>query len=158
MSLKTTLPSGAELVVELAALEPAEQLLDVLLAGLKKVDLDFSSLENEADVAGPDINTIKNIVCQLVGSRELRDAVYACATKCLYNGQRVTRATFEPAGARRDFVPFAWEVVSTNVAPFFEGVVSAFLDSKAASNPRMAGVTQLFSQRGSPAPASSPSA
>ena len=123
MSSPINLPSGARLEIHLAAPEAAFDLLDKTTAELRAVNLDLSSLNLE-ELEARDINVVKNLVCQFLGSRPLRDAVFACAAGCLYNEQRITRETFMPAEARADFFPVAWGVIKANLAPFFAGLGS----------------------------------
>lgn len=146
-----TLDSGKELVIELAAPEPAFALLDAVMADLKAVDLDLSSLDLKG-LQAQDINVIKNLLCQFLGSKAIREAFFACAGKCLYDGKRITRETFAGADARADFLPVAQEVIKANLAPFFGSLVSK---SSASKLPLLKILGSMFAD--SPAPDSSPS-
>lgn len=152
MPQEITLPSGSKLLITLADVEPAEDLLSVVMAELKGVNFDLGSF-NPEELSSGDLNTFKNLVCQLLGSKALRDAIYVCAAKSLYNGQRITRSSFASEEARADFLPVAWEVAKANLSPFF-----ASLGLKSWASRLLPERIQRLGSQASQPPASGPSA
>ncbi len=115
------LRSGRSLELGMAPFSVGMKLFKVIANELKLVDVDLGSLDL-SKIAGKDINTLKNAILQLLGSDALEAAVFACMEKCLLEGQRVTRQTFEPEDMRGDFLPVAWEVIKFNLSPFFSSL------------------------------------
>lgn len=145
ISETTTLPSGAKLAMQTAQWRTVGTLRRSLANQLKAVKLELSSSlvqgfmsvavsENLAPATKQaallavlgveDVDTVKNMVFQLLGSEGLEDAMFDCMNSCTYNGARITPNTFESEGAREDFYPIVWEVLKLNLRPFFKGLVS----------------------------------
>jgi hypothetical protein len=97
------------------------KLFKTIASELKGVDVQLESLDF-AKIAGKDINSIKNAIFQLLSSDALEAVVFQCMERCLYDGQKITRQTFEPEQARGDYLPIAWEVIRFNLSPFFSGL------------------------------------
>lgn len=116
-----TLKSGAILAVQIAPFSSGSKLLKTILRDLKDVDIQLENLDL-TQIAGQDINTFKNAICQLLGSDALELVVFECMGRCTYNGIRIVRDTFEPENARQDYLPVAWEVIKVNLRPFFSGL------------------------------------
>lgn len=117
-----TLKSGATLTVTLASFADANRLLKVVARELAAVSFDMDSVDF-AGLSGKDINTLKNAIFQIVQSDGIEAVIRDCAKKCLYNGERIIWPnTFEPEGARQDYLPVAWEVMKANLSPFFAGL------------------------------------
>ena len=70
------------------------------------------------------INIMKDAFCEIASSETVEAAFFECAGRCLLNGQKITRETFEEPDAREDYLPIAWEVIKFNLAPFFRGLAS----------------------------------
>jgi hypothetical protein len=139
-----TLKSGAVLTINVSDLETATNLLQVVCGELQTVDKNISAdfllalasgnaEQAKAAVSGMEVNTITNAVLQLLRSKPVLAAFYACAEKCLHNGQKIIRegfvrdgkkvaATFEPEQFRGDLLPTAKEVIKANLIPFFAGL------------------------------------
>ena len=98
---------------------------------LKQADIEITTLDLK-QIAGSDINAIKNAIFQLLGSDSLELAFYDCAIKSTIDGQKITRATFEPENMRGDFLPVAWEVIKFNLLPFFANLDFKSLGSEPA--------------------------
>lgn len=139
-NLTARLPSGATLEASVASLEACDNLMNAILheAGLINLDLgkEFEGIKTLADISvnAEMINTVKNAFCQLVKSKTVKDAIFACSKTVLYTpkgegmaqSEKVDRATFEAFERRQDFLFFLQEVAWFNVAPFFGGVSSKF--------------------------------
>ncbi len=119
-----TLKSGHVLQLAIADFGVACKLRRIVAAELLKVDLDITKIDLQMDLAKMDpgmLRTMKDIVCVLMASEAVEQAFLACAGRCLLQGQRITKETFEPEDMRGDYLPTAWEVISLNLAVFFEG-------------------------------------
>lgn len=130
MNEQITLKSGAMLELQMAPFADGMNLFKVIVNEVKQVDVDLSGLD-VAGLASKDLNSIKNLIFQLLGSDAVERCFFLCAARCLHNGQKITKATFEPAESRGDYLPTAWEVIKFNIAPFFSGLdLSSLTKSK----------------------------
>lgn len=131
-----TLPSGAKLALKdppfensLALLEATAKELSIVTTGLK-IDINFAgdpmALAKMLAMDLP-IDVLKNIVCQLVASKEWKRVLGECLNRCLYNGQAASLEAFEPRNARQDYLLVLWEVMKFNLLPFFAGLSSKSL-------------------------------
>lgn len=131
MNETVTLNSGVQLQLGLAPFSVGMKLFKTIANELKVVDVNIDTLDF-AKLAGKDVNVFKNAILQLLGSDALEVALFQCMERCLYNGEKITRQTFEPENARQDYLPVAWEVMKYNLAPFFKGLA---LSSSTAPKP-----------------------
>jgi hypothetical protein len=136
MSDPIILKSGAELVINLASFDDGDRLLKAVIRELIAVqfDMDITGL-SLSDISGKDINTLKNGLFQVAQSDAVQASLFKCLERCTYNGQRITKATFNDVGARGDYFPIAWEVIKTNIGPFFANLdLSLLIKSLVPSN------------------------
>lgn len=135
-----TLKSGAELAVQLAPFSVANKLVKAVARELTTVnfDMDLGSVDL-AKIQPKDINTLKNAAFQLLQSDPVEAALMACMERCLYNGQKIVKATFEDENTRADYLPVAWEVMKANLTPFFKNL--AFESSTPAPTAPSSGPT-----------------
>lgn len=129
MSKKITLKSGNTLELQMASFSQGWKLSRVIANELKSVGIDIESQDfsklSQLDV----IKMLKGSILQLVGSVAFEEAFFDCASRCLYNEERVTRNTFESETARVDFIPCMVEVTKFNVSPFIEGLDLSLITS-----------------------------
>jgi hypothetical protein len=122
----TTLKSGAKVELHEADFETANALFQAVAAEVIKVQtgikFDLSrGMAGLAEIEFP-LDAMKNVICQIAASKEAGALIMDCMGSCLYNGQKITRATFQPTSARQDYLPLALEVMKLNVLPFFSGL------------------------------------
>jgi hypothetical protein len=136
---QTTLPSGRTLVVNVAPFATANKLRKVLLAELRQVDVNLGDNIGKllsldiSEMSGTALNSIKNVVCQLLASDVVEQSVFECLGRCTIDGGAVKRETaFEPIETRGDYLPAAWEVVKANASPFFAGIDLSSLTARKA--------------------------
>ena len=134
---KITLKSGRELSLAVAPFASANKLRKEIVRELRqvKIDTEIASFDIKkiaaTELDAKTINTLKDAVCQLLGSDTVESAMMECAGRCLLNGQKINQATFEDA--REDYLVVAWEVIKLNVAPFFADLVSQLLPPREAT-------------------------
>lgn len=127
MNETLTLESGAKLDLGMAPFATGMKLFKTVANELKLVNFELGLEDmNLRRLADKDINTFKNAILQLAGSDALEAALFACMERCLYNGVKIDRKTFEPEDARADYLPVAWEVMKYNLAPFFKNLSLSF--------------------------------
>ena len=129
-----TLNSGATLQVTIAPFAIGNKLLKTVARELLAVSIDLDTV-NLSELSGKDLNVLKNAILQLLQSDAVEATVATCMERCLYNGQRIVRDTFEPIETRPDYLPVAWEVIKANLRPFFAGLdLKSLLGSTPPSN------------------------
>jgi hypothetical protein len=120
MSHETPLPSGVVLTVNCADYENADRLFRSVMTELRNAKADLGALAS----LGEDISPLVQGGMTLLASKEVSDALWSCASRCLYGHEKVTRKLFEAEDARQDVYPLLWEVAKVNLSPFFGSLVS----------------------------------
>lgn len=121
MQTPIKLKSGATLTIGLAPFAVGTRLLRTISREMSAVNVEFD-LASLKDVGSKDINTLKNVLFQLLASESVELSVMECAKKCLYEGQGINGDTFASEAARPDYLPVMMEVVKANLRPFFSGL------------------------------------
>lgn len=141
MQERKILKSGRELKMQMASFAIAARLRKVVANELKGVKLGesfkVSASAKPADLMGMDlpIEALKDLLCQFLASDAVEVAIAECMACCQYNGEKITRDTFEPEDARGDYLPIAWEVALLNLTPFFKGIdLKSFLPAPTTSS------------------------
>ncbi len=127
-----TLKNGHVLGLTIADFGPANRLRKEMVRELRTVrvdtDIDLQALQKnpgklfEMELDAKTLNTVKDLVCQLLGSDAVEAAALECMKKCTLQGEKITLGSFEKEETREDFLVVAWEVIKTNVGPFFAGL------------------------------------
>lgn len=106
---EVNLPSGAVLQVQAAPFAVSKALYQAVLKEAKALNL---GSQNDAG------NLMKDLLMTAYSSAEIEKALWACFGKCLYNGLKIDKDTFEPEAAREDYVFVCMEVAQDNISPF----------------------------------------
>lgn len=136
---KLTLPSGHELTINHVPAAAAFHLKRVCANECAKIGIQFSegiipallSMDKGnviAALGGTDVNTLKNLFLQLVGSEEVDRAILGCVGKWMLDGKAITFETFEPDDCRGDYYPMAVEVAKEALVPLFRSLASLLPD------------------------------
>lgn len=118
-----TLKSGNTLEVQTADFEPAFQLFQVSSAEIGDL-LSVLKVSSLSTAMNQDIDpsVLLGAICRLISSKPVIDGVWECLKPCIYNGQKITRTSFQDEEARSDFLPCVVEVFKANVFPFIAGL------------------------------------
>ena len=116
MSRNVQLPSGVELTVNAAPFKDAKNLFQAIIKEWK--DFDPQKLGSPSGMVG--------LFMTAFSSDEVEAAIWPCLNRCLYAGEKIVQATFEPESARPDFIPACLEVVAENITPFTKSLFSGF--------------------------------
>lgn len=111
-NLKKTLPSGAEIEATLGSFEECETLYEAVAHEVGGLDFDQES-------------TI-GLFLKLSASKTVKATLWPLMARATYNGQKITRDTFESGKARADYFPTAQEVLVFNLRPFLVSLGSQF--------------------------------
>lgn len=126
------LKSGRTLLITIAPFAVANKLRKTVAAELLKVEIDVGKLDMSLDIRNLDpraLNTLKDVVCQMLASDQVEACFFECAARCTIDGSSIKKDSFENEDARGDFLPCAWEVIRHNLAPFFESLDLSSLTS-----------------------------
>lgn len=122
--IKVKLHSGKELKITLAPFTEARKLYQVIAGELKGIKMSGST--------EIDYSLGKDVICTLLESKRIEKALAKCMERCLYNGLKISDATFEPEEARGDYLMICTKVAEANIRPFvkslsveFSGIVEA---------------------------------
>ncbi len=114
---EVNLPSGAILKVAAAPFADAKALYQAMLAEMREIPVSL----------GVDMGVvIKDLFCAGMSSPIVDAAITKCVARCLYNGEKITTATFEPVEARADYVKVLAEVAKENVFPFMKSLFAEY--------------------------------
>ena len=120
--------SGNVLVIQPAPFAVASALRRVIMAEMKSVVIDTSGLDfSNLLGSGIPLNTVKDLICQLLASEKVENAVWDCMSKgpATLNYMKMTPAMFDgPEGfkLREDYLNCALEVALANLMPFISGL------------------------------------
>ena len=108
---KVSMPSGAELVVNVAPFKDSKALFQAIIKEWKDL--------------GPDsFLNMGKMFSSAFSSPDVEAALWPCAIRSLYNGEKITPDSFEAEEMRQDFIPVCLEVVRENIGPFTKSLFS----------------------------------
>lgn len=108
------LKSGAELKITLGSFTESKALYQACFEELKGLKLD--------PTAEVDVNLWKDLFCAALCSKKIEDALWKLMQRCTYNGLKIDGDTFEPEGARGDYMEVSYEVGKANILPFVKSL------------------------------------
>jgi len=130
MNTKKRLKSGAELEITMSSFRDAKELFEVLAKELRNNEIDIKTLDLKQEIDGGVINSIKNIILDILTSKIIEQALNKCFSLALYNNKKINDDLFDnDEKARSDYYIICWEVARYNLSPFFKGIdLSSFKD------------------------------
>lgn len=111
------LPSGAKLRLAPAPFADAKALYQALLVELKGVPMAGSVAVQES---------LKMAFCLGYSSPVVEQNFWKCASRCLYNDEKITLDTFEPVERRGDYMKVVGQVIKENVDPFVKSLYADY--------------------------------
>lgn len=132
--VEINVPSGAKVIINVCGFDDAIAIKNAIIREASKNGLGAGiSLSS-------DILTLARLAALVDSSPEVYAALWPCLARCTYDGEKITKKTFEPEEARKDFYDIAIECARANVSPFFESALSKFKEL-------LAGTQQGVSQK-----------
>lgn len=128
-----TLKSGASLIVTPASFDDANCLRKALLKATKGLDIPLEFLKNGiAGIGNIELSSLTDPLIELLSSEDVENAIFKCATKAVYQNQRVFKNLFDDAKigeqAREDYHEIFLKIIETNCKPFFKQTFSLFIE------------------------------
>jgi hypothetical protein len=77
----------------------------------------------ESDI---DVSSFLDAALSTISSRDVRDCLFRCAERALYDNQKINKDFFEKEDNRELYYPIMIEIVKENVGPFITGLLSSF--------------------------------
>lgn len=119
---KFTCPSGAILQINAAPFAQAKALYQALLREARGIQFS-SKMELSA--------LYKDLFCVGFSSPEIERALWECMELCTYNYNgkgdlKIDKDSFEPVGARDDYMVVCMEVTKENVLPFVKSLYAEY--------------------------------
>jgi hypothetical protein len=112
------MPSGAELKITLAPFADSKALYQAILEEVKHLKIDAKT---EIDA-----NLFKDLFCYGFSSIKVEKALEQCMKRCLLNGIKIDKETFEPEEFRQDYLMACIEIAKANVMPFLKPLLAQF--------------------------------
>lgn len=119
--MEFTSQSGAKVKINIADFEDTMDLQSAILKEAAKADFKIEGMNLSSDV---DMSGIIKAAMSVASSKEVREILFRCLVRCTYDGQKITKATFEDAEARKDYYEVVIACLKENLTPFFEGLFS----------------------------------
>jgi len=123
---------GKELRITEAGFNDALELHDSIIESLKKekaeLKLNFKEIEDTEDM---DFGGIFRMALEAAGSSRVRSCLFKCATKAVYDDQRIDPEFFERVENRKLYYPIMMEILKVNLGPFFGSLTGLFGEVKA---------------------------
>lgn len=131
-----TTKSGIKVKINPADFEDAMDLQSAILKEASKADFSLEGVDLKSDI---DFSGLIKAGMSVAASKEVREILFKCLARCTYDGQKITKATFESPDARKDYYEVVIACLKENLLPFFEGLISQlspFIPAKQAGNPQ----------------------
>lgn len=117
MEFKTQ--SGAKVKINPADFEDALELQAAIAEKISESKISFKSMSDEIDVA-----EFLKAGMSVAADKNVREILFKCLVRCTYNGQKITKQTFEDVEARKDFYEVAFSCLKENVGHFIAPLIS----------------------------------
>lgn len=114
--------------IKFAGFDDALALHDVVLKEIKEagVNINLEDIDLSAGLSSSSINidTLLKPILGVASSSGIREAAFKCLESSLYNGEKITRATFDNEKAIEHYYSILIECVKVNLTPFFKKLAS----------------------------------
>lgn len=116
---EVTLPSGKILKISPAPFADSKALYQAFVAETRNIKIESGT---------PMASVYKDLFCIGFSSPVVEEKFWICAARCLYNGLKITKDSFEPVEAREDFTEVCLEVAKENINPFVKNLYARYLE------------------------------
>lgn len=115
-----TFENGVVLHVAPAPFEDAKALFQALMFEARSIPI---SGQREMGDMMKDLFTIG------FSSPLIEEKLKACMSRCMYNGSKIDKDTFEPLEAREHYLAVCAEVAQENISPFLKSLFAKFKEA-----------------------------
>lgn len=124
--MEFTTKNGVKVKVNPADFEDAMDLQAAIMDRIStaKFSLNLGDFKDEKEDVDIDIADFIRMGMSVASSKEVREILFKCLARCTYDGQKITRNTFEDTEARKDFYEVSFACLKENVGHFIEPLIS----------------------------------
>lgn len=130
-----TVSSGAEVKINVADWTSSKRLQKAINLAIKKSGVELSKVDIEQLFSGSKsemltsvksgaLDSLLDLVLSVDSDDEVEKALFKCLERCTYNGEKITKDTFEDVEARGDYYEIVIHCLKENLAPFFRPLLS----------------------------------
>lgn len=116
--MELTTARGTEVKINVADFITSMKLKKAVVEAVKESGIDVASIDLDNLKMGA-IESIIQIILTADCSDKVEEAIFKCLVRCTYNGEKITKDTFEPVEAREDYYEIVIACLKENLAPFF---------------------------------------
>lgn len=109
----------ADIKINVAGFEDGFKLKCAVFSVVEKKGFKLADLEGDEN-----IEKLINLAISLDCDKEVYDALWACLSRCTFNGEKITKGTFEDVANREHYLPIAAKCIYENISPFIAGLHS----------------------------------
>jgi len=121
--MEYTTKDGKLVQINYAGFQDAMELKNAIGHELLKVNVDISDLINKT-LDSQSVNTLKNLILIVDTSSEVKNALFKCLSRCLYNGYKIDYNTFNDKEAVNEYYTIVINCIKENLSPFFQNQLS----------------------------------
>lgn len=119
--MEFTTKNGVKVKINPADFEDA---MDLQSAIMEKISNSKFELKMNFDEEDFDVADIVRVAMSVASSKEIRETLFKCLARCTYDGQKITKNTFEDVGSRKDFYEVSFACLKENIGLFIEPLIS----------------------------------
>lgn len=120
-----TAARNASVMVNVANFDDAMELKNAVFREVSKEGIKIEDFLNATGSTKEiSLDQVVKTVMQIDSSPFINAALFKCFMQCTYNGEKITKKTFDSAEAREDYYEIAIAVLKENLTPFFKGLLS----------------------------------
>jgi hypothetical protein len=114
-----------DLIITVASFEEAIDLKDAVEEAIKQsnLSLEFSGKES-TEVSEDSFSSMIKTVLSIDNSRKVRDCLFKCAERAVWNKTKIDKQFFENVENRKFYYAIMFEILKANLMPFIEGLFS----------------------------------
>jgi hypothetical protein len=102
---------------------------------LSKLDLDKLLSGHKENISGAvksgALDSLMEVILTVDSNDKVEEAIFKCLARCTYNGEKITRSTFEPIEARENYYETIIYCLMENLSPFYAPLRSKFKELEA---------------------------
>jgi len=133
MEFKTE--SGAEVIINMADFIESSRLRVAVLGAIKDSGVEISKIDIDKLLSGVKddmgkavksgaLDSLIDMVISLDVSEKVNGEIFNCLKRSTYNGEKITKSTFNSEDARGDYYHIVIACLKVNLAPFFKTLFS----------------------------------
>lgn len=113
---------GAEVKINIADFISSMKLKKAVVEAIKESNIDVANIDlNNLKIGA--IDSIIQAILTIDSSDKVDESLFKCLARCTYNGEKITKETFESVEARKDYYEIIIACLKENLAPFFEPLI-----------------------------------